>query len=91
MRSGIIDVILRIEDSIGMEKYAGYLKRPDESLILNLDLDFFAPELDYIDFEAKKQTILHFARQANLITVATSPFFIDQKRAIEMFKRVFGY
>lgn len=60
-------------------------------MILNLDLDFFAPELDYIPFEDKKRIVLHFARQSDLITVATSPFFIDQKRAIEMLGRVFEW
>ena len=56
---------------------------------MNLDLDFFAKELDYIPFEDKKRVILHFASQAHLITVATSPFFIDQQRALDMFGRVF--
>lgn len=91
LRAGIIEKVLRIEDTIGMEKYASYEKREDESIILNLDLDFFAKELDYIPFEDKKRTILHFAHRANLITVATSPFFIDQKRAIDMFQRVFDF
>lgn len=91
MRAGIIEKVLRIEDTIGMEKYASYQKREDESIILNLDIDFFARELDYIPFEDKKRTILHFAQQANLITVATSPFFIDQGRAIEMLGKVFGW
>ncbi|MDD2916257.1 MAG: UPF0489 family protein [Candidatus Gracilibacteria bacterium] len=90
-RAGIIEKVLRIEDSVGIENYGSYQKGENESLILNLDLDFFAPELDYIPFEDKKRTILHFARQADLITVATSPFFIDQKRAIEMLGKVFGF
>lgn len=54
-------------------------------------MDFFAPELDYIPFEDKKRIILYFARQAQLITVATSPFFIDQERAIGMLAEVFGF
>lgn len=91
IREGIIGKVLRIEDTVGMEKYASYEKKEDESLILNLDLDFFAPELDYIPFEGKKQTILYFAYQADLITIATSPFFIDQDRAIEMLRRVFKF
>ncbi|NDK19293.1 hypothetical protein GW819_00450 [Candidatus Gracilibacteria bacterium] len=91
LREGIIGKVLRIEDTIGMGKYASYLKGEGESIILNLDLDFFAPELDYIPFEDKKRIILHFARQASLITVATSPFFIDQNRAIEMLGKVFDF
>lgn len=91
IRSGIIKKVLRIEDSVGMEKYASYSAGGNESLILNLDLDFFAPELDYIPFEDKKRVILHFASQAKFITVATSPFFIDQTRAIRMLGEVFGF
>lgn len=88
---GIIEKILRIEDTIGLEKYGQYQKWDGECIILNLDLDFFARELDYIPFEDKKKVILHFAHQANFITVATSPFFIDQERAIEMLGKVFGF
>ena len=91
LRDGIIETVLRIEDTIGMEKYASCQKREGECIILNLDLDFFAKELDYIPFEDKKRTILHFARLSSLITVATSPFFIDQTRAIQMFQRVFDF
>ena len=89
IREGIIGEVLRIEDTIGMEKYASYQKWEREKIILNLDLDFFAPELDYIPFEDKKRIILHFARQADIITVATSPFFINQERAIEVLGKVF--
>ncbi|MDD5377247.1 MAG: UPF0489 family protein [Candidatus Gracilibacteria bacterium] len=91
IREGIIGKVLCIEDTVGMERYSSYTGEDHESIILNLDLDFFAPELDYIPFEDKKRIILHFARQAKLITVATSPFFIDQERAIEMLGRVFGF
>lgn len=91
LREGIAEKMLCIEDTIGMGKYDSYTKEEQESLILNLDLDFFAPELDYIPFGDKKRIILHFARQAKLITVATSPFFIDQDRAIGMLGKVFDF
>lgn len=91
LREGIAEKMLCIEDTIGMGKYASYQRGENESLILNLDLDFFAPELDYIPFEDKKRIILHFARQAKFITVATSPFFIDQERAIGMLGKVFDF
>jgi len=91
LREGIIGKILRIEDTIGLEKYGQYQKWDGESIILNIDLDFFAPELNYIPFENKKKIILHFAHQADLITIATSPFFINQKRAIKMLGKVFGF
>ncbi len=63
--------------------------RKQQSIILNLDLDFFEPELDFIDYDLKKQVILDIAQKADLITICTSPFFIDQERAIEVFKDIF--
>ncbi|MDQ1344259.1 MAG: hypothetical protein QG650_979, partial [Patescibacteria group bacterium] len=39
-----------------------------QSLILNLDLDFFAPDLDYVPFPLKKEAILAFAERSDLIT-----------------------
>ncbi|MEI6245078.1 MAG: UPF0489 family protein [Acidobacteriota bacterium] len=68
----------------------------DESLatrgntILNIDLDFFAPEMSYIDFDRAHQFIDAHRRTASLITIATSPFFIDQERAIERLRRLVG-
>lgn len=58
--------------------------------ILNVDLDFFAPDLDYIDFEKTKAFILEQAKTASLITVCTSPFFIEQKLAIDSLIDIFG-
>ena len=63
--------------------------RKQRSIILNLDLDFFEPELDFIDYDLKKQVILDIAKRADLITICTSPFFIDQERAVEVLKDIF--
>ena len=50
--------------------------------ILNIDLDFFAPEMSYIDFALAQRFIDAHVATASLVTIATSPFFIDQARAI---------
>ncbi len=54
--------------------------------ILNIDLDYFAPELDYIDFEVARRFIAAHLPSTSLITVATSPFFISQELAIQKLK-----
>lgn len=64
-------------------------ERSERSIILNLDLDFFQPELDFIDFELKKQVVLDIASRADIITVSTSPFFIQQDRAVRIFHEIF--
>ena len=50
--------------------------------ILNIDLDFFAPEMSYVDYALAQRFIEAHLPTASLITIATSPFFIDQARAI---------
>ena len=62
----------------------------NKKIILNLDLDFFEPELDFIDYDLKKKVILDIAKKSSIITVSTSPFFIDQILAIKVFKDLFG-
>ncbi len=57
--------------------------------ILNIDLDFFAPELDYIDFELARRFLAAHLPTTSLITVATSPFFIEQGRAISLLSKLF--
>ena len=66
------------------------LQQEGRNIILNLDLDFFEPELDFIDYNLKKQVILDIAHKADIITVCTSPYFIDQQRALEVFKDIFA-
>jgi hypothetical protein len=46
--------------------------------------------LDFIDYELKKKVILDITKKATVITVATSPFFIDQNLAIKVFKDLFN-
>jgi hypothetical protein len=58
--------------------------------ILNVDLDFFAPDFSYISFEKGRDYILKQAERASLITVATSPFFIEQDEAIRRLHQLFS-
>lgn len=81
--------VIQIRDSSALESYFD-LDLDWENIILNLDLDFFEPALDFIDYELKKKVVLDAAKKADIITVATSPFFIDQQRAIEVFKDIFS-
>lgn len=56
--------------------------------ILNIDLDFFAPEMAYINFPLARDFIAAHWQTTSLITVATSPFFIDQPLAIDVLRRL---
>ncbi len=51
--------------------------------ILNIDLDFFVDEME-VDFEKARALILAHLATANLVTIATSPFFMDQEKALSV-------
>jgi UPF0489 domain len=84
--SGIIWNMIRIENDFQVDEYMEYL--PWENTVLNIDLDFFAPEMEFIDDEKKYRLIRHLMTKVSCITIATSPFFIDQKRAISTLSKI---
>ena len=90
-KEGIIENIVQIRNTKNLEDYLqNFSNRKNNSkIILNLDLDFFASELDFIDFELKKKVILDVFEKASYVTVCTSPFFVDQRLAVEKFKEIF--
>jgi hypothetical protein len=74
-------VFVNSEDSL---KTFDYSLLENHNIILDIDLDFFAPELDYIDKTAKMDLALRCLRHAKLTTISTSPFFIEQKSAASL-------
>ena len=86
---GIIWDIIQIRNTVNLEDYIKIKDNLSWNIILNLDLDFFQPNLDFIDYELKKKVILDAANKASIITIASSPFFINQELAIKVFKDIF--
>ena len=94
---GIIWDVVQIRNETNLNQYLNtssssqsYSKKNENKwIILNLDLDFFRPELDYINYELKKKVILDIADKASIITVATSPFFVTQNHVLKVFKDIF--
>ncbi len=68
--------MIRIENEAEIDAYMNY--SPSENTVLNLDLDIFAPELDFIPEEKKIRLIRNLLQKADYVTIATSPYFIDQ-------------
>lgn len=67
-----------------------FFQNHTSNLILDIDLDFFAPEFDYIDNNLKIETIKNLIPKSKIITVALSPFFIDQKLALNYLNKIFS-
>jgi len=88
LENGLFREVVQIRSEYDVQNYQKNTKKSWEK-VLNLDLDFFEPELDYIDYNLKKSVIREIASQAKLITVCTSPFFIDQTLALRVFEDIF--
>ena len=82
MECGIVKEVVSITSEAGL----GDVR--EGNVILNLDLDFFVPEME-VDLEKAREFLRAQAKMADLVTVATSPFFIDQKRALLVLKQLF--
>ena len=68
--------MIRIENEYQIDAYMDYI--PSENSLLNLDLDIFAPELDHIPEEKKIKIIKNLLEKVQYVTIATSPYFIEQ-------------
>jgi hypothetical protein len=92
IKSEVIKDVIFLDSQKSFEEFksADFQKLSAEKrLILDIDIDVFAPELDFIDNNLKLKTIQELLPLANAVTIATSPFFIDQKLALDWIKKIF--
>ena len=60
------------------------------NFVLDIDLDVFSEEMAYIDKDLKLQKIRTYIQAADFITIATSPYFIEQEQAIAVLFELFS-
>lgn len=84
LEQGLVGELLLVTGEEDL-KSREFLAAPNK--ILNIDLDFFAPELGYIDFEEANAFLHAHLKTAAFVTIATSPFFIDQEQAIRVLRK----
>lgn len=87
MWSWLISTMIRIENEYQVDANMDYT--PRRNCVLNIDLDFFAPEMDFIDERKKIQLIQNLLKHVQCITIATSPYFIEQNRALNALSSIF--
>jgi hypothetical protein len=86
IEDGLVGKVISITSETELRKT---IIKPKGSLIVNVDLDFWAPEMDYIDPKLKIRRTKEWMAVADFITIATSPFFIEQTLAIDFLRRLF--
>ena len=65
-----------------IDNSASFLTLPEPPFVFDLDLDIFSEDMAYIPQENKYAYIQHCLEHATLITIATSPYFVDQEQAL---------
>lgn len=58
--------------------------------VLDIDLDIFSKDMDYIPYDFRLNKIKDLIKHAKVITIATSPYFIEQDYAINILKELFN-
>lgn len=89
LKEWILSDVIQIRNQTNLDDYINWKFKVDKDIILNLDLDFFSPWLDYINYNLKKKVILDLALKAKVITISTSPFFIKEDLALEVLRDLF--
>ncbi|MGB5823786.1 MAG: UPF0489 family protein [Proteocatella sp.] len=72
---GMIDKFYCIDSQYSMDEIIGY--DCSRNYILDLDLDFFSKDMDYIKEAQKLEIIQKLMQKSNLTLIATSPYFIE--------------
>ena len=85
-RSGLVGSLIRIENEYQFEQYETYT--PQENSILNLYLDIFSEELDFIPEYIKVSVTKRLLKRNKYATIATSPYFIDQWLALQKLRKI---
>jgi len=63
---------------------------PNFDFILDIDLDFWSPEMSIECFEKTITKVKSLIKKASLVTIATSPYFIEQDYAISIVEKLFS-
>lgn len=60
-----------------------------EDYILDIDLDFWHPDMSIENLEKTLEQTRKLAQYAQYITIATSPYFLDQHLALDILKNIY--
>lgn len=85
LKHNLFSEVVIIDSSYGFELDI------EGEFVLDIDLDIFSKDMDYIPYDLKIKKIKQLIEKAKVITIASSPFFIDQEYAIKVLKELFNY
>lgn len=63
---------------------------PEGDYVLDLDLDFWDEAMGIERFDLSFEKVRSLIRSAKILTIATSPYFLDPQRAIALLRKIFS-
>lgn len=60
----------------------------EDNLVLDIDLDFRAPEMSIEKYSETIEKTKNLISKSRVVTIATSPYFLDQYKAIKICKEL---
>lgn len=84
LKKEIFSQVVIIDSSYGFDA------KVDGEYVLDIDLDIFSKDMDYIPYDFRLNKIKSLIKDAKVITIATSPYFIEQDYAIKVLKELFN-
>ncbi len=76
-------------DAIIIDSSYGFDINIEGEYVLDIDLDIFSKDMEYIPYDFRINKIKQLIKNAKVITIATSPYFIEQDYAINVLKELF--
>ncbi len=86
IHSGLISQVNQINTEYKMINFPTSDLTSD--FILDIDIDFRHPDMGIEDYQKTISKTRELISQATLVTIATSPYFIDQSLAIQIIKEL---
>jgi len=87
IENNFIKDVFIVDSTYSMDELSKNIDLYDD-VILDIDLDFFSSDMDYIDNNLKIELIKKCYDKANIVTICTSPYFIEFERAKKYLEKV---
>ncbi len=84
LKNGLFSEVVFIDSSSAFDRTVA------PAAAVDIDLDIFSLPMEYIDEAKKMRVIRDLLKEARLVTIATSPFFMDQAKGVTIIQRLFG-
>lgn len=78
-------------EAVIIDSTYGFEMNVEGEIVLDIDLDIFSKDMEYMSYDLRVNKIKEYIYRAKVITIASSPFFIEQDYAIKVLKELFNY